>query len=70
MTERLLTDRELSTLIGRARSSLQKDRVVGRGVPFVRVGGQIRYRQSDVERYLAELPTHRSTAEADTAPRG
>lgn len=66
MTDRLIDDRELSRLIGRARSSLQKDRTVGRGVPYVRVGALVRYRMSDVEVYLASLRTHRSTSEPDT----
>jgi hypothetical protein len=59
----LLSDREVSRLIGRARSSLQKDRVTGDGIPFVRIGGLVRYRQSDVARYVAELETLTSTSE-------
>jgi len=65
LTDQLIDDRELSRRIGRARSTLQKDRVVGRGVPYVRVGSLVRYRESDVEAYLASLPTRRSTSEQD-----
>jgi|SRR5665213_967851 len=63
----LLSDRDVSALIGRARSTLQKDRVDGTGIPYIRLGGLVRYRPADVERYLAELPTLRSTSEADAA---
>jgi predicted DNA-binding transcriptional regulator AlpA len=67
MTDRLIDDRELSRRVGRARSTLQKDRVAGRGVPYVRLGALVRYRESDVESYLASLRTHRSTSEPDPA---
>lgn len=62
--ERLLDDREVARIIGRARSTLQKDRVAGSGIPFVRVGRLVRYRQSDVDAYLASLRSLRSTSEA------
>ena len=64
MLDPLLSDREVSRLIGRAVSTLQKDRVVGDGIPFIRVGRLIRYRESDVSAYLAALPSRRSTSEA------
>jgi hypothetical protein len=68
MTNRLIDDRELSRLIGRARSSLQKDRITGRGIPYVRVGALVRYRLRDVEAYLDALPTRRSTSEPEAMP--
>ena len=60
----LLSDVDVSRITGRARSSLQKDRLAGNSIPFIRIGGQVRYRPEDVARYLAELPTFRSTSEA------
>jgi excisionase family DNA binding protein len=63
METKLLTDREVARIIGRSRSTLQKARVYGGGIPFVRVGGAVRYRVEDVERFLAELPTCSSTSE-------
>ncbi len=65
MTEKLLSDRDVAEITGRARSTLQKDRVTGASIPFVRIGNLVRYRPTDVERYLAELQTRRSTSEAD-----
>jgi predicted DNA-binding transcriptional regulator AlpA len=63
MAETLLSDREVAKIVGRARSTLQKDRLTGNGIPFVRLGRLIRYRRSDIERAIAELPTRRSTSE-------
>jgi predicted DNA-binding transcriptional regulator AlpA len=65
MLDPLLSDRDVEKITGRARSTLQKDRVSGSGIPFVRIGRLVRYRQSDVEAYLEALPTCRSTSEAD-----
>jgi predicted DNA-binding transcriptional regulator AlpA len=67
MIDRLLSDREVAQLIGRARSTLQKDRVSGTGIPYIYVGRQVRYRESDVVAYLAALPARRSTSEAHEA---
>jgi predicted DNA-binding transcriptional regulator AlpA len=63
MSEQLLSDREVGKRIGRGRSTLQKDRGAGTGIPFVRVGRLVRYRPSDVDAYIAGLPTRRSTSE-------
>jgi predicted DNA-binding transcriptional regulator AlpA len=61
----LLSDKDVAQLTGRARSTLQKDRVAGTGIPFIRLGGLVRYRAADVEAYLAALPTLHSTSDAD-----
>ena len=62
---RLLSDRDVEKITERARSTLQKDRVRGVGIPFVRIGRLVRYRPTDVATYLNALPTCRSTSEAD-----
>ena len=67
MIEPLLSDKDVERITGRARSTLQKDRLVGRGIRFVRIGRLVRYRQSDVATYLDALPTRRSTSESATA---
>jgi hypothetical protein len=67
MVEQLLTETDVSRLTGRAVSTLQKDRCAGGGIPFVRLGRLVRYRESDVAVYLASLPAHSSTTEADDA---
>ena len=63
MVENLISDRGLSKLTGRSRSSLQKDRLKGDGVPFVIIGRLVRYRLSDVEAWLAARPSFRSTSD-------
>lgn len=67
MSDRLLSDRQVSEITGRARSTLQKDRVAGNGIPYVHVGRLVRYRLSDVEAYIAALPVCRSTSESTAA---
>lgn len=68
MAERLLTEYEVHALGGPSVSSLQKQRVRGNSIiPFVRVGRLVRYKSSDVDAYIASLPSFRSTAEADSA---
>jgi predicted DNA-binding transcriptional regulator AlpA len=66
MLDTLLSDRDVARITGRARSTLQKDRVGGSGIPFVRIGALVRYRESDVAAWLAALPTRRSTSEDAT----
>jgi predicted DNA-binding transcriptional regulator AlpA len=64
MPDQLLSDRDVEKITGRARSTLQKDRVSGSGIPFIRLGRLVRYRRSDVAEYLDALPKYRSTSEA------
>lgn len=61
--ERLLTEDEVAERIGRKKSTLQKDRCDGTGCPFIKIGRLVRYRQSDVDAYVAGLRGYRSTAE-------
>ena len=65
MLDPLLSDRDVEKITGRARSTLQKDRVAGSGIPFIRIGRLVRYRESDVTTYLDGLPTCRSTSEPE-----
>ncbi len=69
MLDRLLSDRDVEAITGRARSTLQKDRVTGAGIPFVRVGRQVRYRESDIREFLSALPRLCSTAAASVDER-
>jgi predicted DNA-binding transcriptional regulator AlpA len=64
MLDQLLSDRDVEKITGRARSTLQKDRVSGSGIPFIRLGRLVRYRQSDVTAFLDALPRCHSTSEA------
>ncbi len=68
MLDPLLSDHDVERITGRARSTLQKDRVGGNGIPFIRLGRLVRYRQSDVTVYLNALPSRRSTSEPEPQP--
>jgi predicted DNA-binding transcriptional regulator AlpA len=68
MVDPLLSDVDVARITGRARSTLQKDRVTGSGIPFVRIGRLVRYRQSDVTGFLDSLPSRRSTSEPAGSP--
>lgn len=70
MLDPLLSDRDVEKITGRARSTLQKDRVTGTGIPFVRIGRLVRYRQSDVSAFLDSLPRRRSTSEPQPSSEG
>jgi hypothetical protein len=68
MLDQLLSDHDVEKITGRARSTLQKDRLAGTGIPFVRIGRLVRYRQSDVAAFLDTLPSRRSTSEPAESP--
>ena len=64
----LLSDHDLERLTGRKRSSWQKDRVKGVGIPFIRVGPRlVRYRQADVDQWLAERRTQNTSGRGSEA---
>ena len=65
LSDPLLTDTDVARLTGRARKTLQKDRLRGGDdcIPFIRLGRLVRYRQSDVVEFIARRPTFRSTSE-------
>lgn len=58
-----LKEQVVADMLGCSVSTLQKARVAGGGIPFVKVGARaVRYRRSMVEAYLAGLPDNQSTA--------
>jgi hypothetical protein len=61
----LLTVQEAAALLRLSCSSLNKWRVAGRGPPFVRLEGAVRYRLVDLAAYLTRQ-TRCSTSEAPT----
>jgi excisionase family DNA binding protein len=52
MTE-LLTAVETARLLRCSLRTLDRERAEGRGCPFVRIGGRVRYRKADVEAFVA-----------------
>jgi hypothetical protein len=51
--EPLLDERELARITGRSVASLRRDRVLGTGCPFVKLGALVKYRPQDVRQYIA-----------------
>lgn len=51
--EPLWDESEAARHIGKAVSTLQKDRLRGDGCPFVKIGRLVRYRPEDVRAYIA-----------------
>ena len=47
-----LNEYETSRWIGRSVPSLRRDRLLGRGIPFIKCGSLVRYRPSDIRAYL------------------
>ena len=51
--ETLLTARETARYLRCSLRTLDRERADGRGCPFIRIGGRIRYRRADVEAFVA-----------------
>jgi predicted DNA-binding transcriptional regulator AlpA len=60
--EALLTEAQVSEILGRGVPTLQKDRVAGTGPQFIKMGRLVRYRPSDVQAWLTER-VRQSTSE-------
>ena len=65
MIERLLNTKEVSKILGVTVKSLANSRYTGIGiqVPYQKIGRLIRYKESDLEKYL-EANTFNNTGEA------
>jgi len=50
--DKLLTEDAVAQIIGRSVSTLRRDRIAGTGIPFVKIGRQVRYCESDVATFL------------------
>lgn len=49
-----LTEEEVCKILRISGSKLRKDRSLGRGIPFIKMGGTIRYMYKDVESYIEQ----------------
>jgi excisionase family DNA binding protein len=62
----LLTQRQASTVLCLSERTLERLRVSGTGPRFVRAGRSVRYRETDLEAWIAQRVVG-STSEADQA---
>lgn len=51
-SERLLSGKEAAGYLGISEQTLRIHRIKGGGINFVKIGGCVRYRKSDIEAYL------------------
>jgi hypothetical protein len=64
--DELLNTEQVSKLTGKACRTLAKERSLGTSaIPYVKQGKSVRYRRSDVDRYIASLRGFNSTSEYD-----
>jgi predicted DNA-binding transcriptional regulator AlpA len=63
-SDRLLTPKEAANFLRLSSSWLAKARMRGDGPPFVKPGRSIRYRESDLLRWIRSR-THLSTSESE-----
>lgn len=52
--QKLLNEKQVSELTGRAVTTMQKDRLKGTGLRYVRLGRLVRYRPQDVEDWIEQ----------------
>jgi len=50
--EKLLSETEVASLTGRSKGSLRRDRLLGRGIPYLKIQHLVKYDPADVRRYL------------------
>ena len=48
----LLTEDEVCEILNLNVSSLQRERCNGYGIPYIKIGRRVRYKLSDIEKYL------------------
>ena len=56
LPQMLLTETEVSKQLRVSLAALRKWRVMKKGPQFLKVGSLVRYRQADVDQWLASLP--------------
>jgi excisionase family DNA binding protein len=56
LPQTLLTETEVSKQLRVSLAALRKWRVMKKGPQFLKVGSLVRYRQADVDQWLASLP--------------
>jgi excisionase family DNA binding protein len=64
----LITQSDLASLLGISKRKLERDRHIGIGIPFVKVGRRVLYRREDVLKFL-EKNRFSSTAQAQLEQR-
>ena len=51
---RLFTTKQLADILGFAPKTLSNQRILGTGLPFIKIGNAVRYKKSDIESFIEE----------------
>ena len=54
MIEELYTTKQVAKVLGFAPKTLSNQRILGTGLPFIKIGNAVRYKSSDIETYIEE----------------
>lgn len=54
MTDRLLTQSQVAEWTGMSSAWFEQSRFKGTGIPYIKIGRSVRYRTSDVQRWIDE----------------
>jgi Helix-turn-helix domain len=68
--EKLLTEIEAAQLRGQSVRTLQAERLHGGGCPFVKLGRSVRYRRSDVLRFIESCVRTSNTRQPEAKAAG
>ena len=63
----MMTTAEVAEFIRASKASLDQDRYLQRGLPYVKIGRRIRYRREDVLKYLDANTSQRVNHQNDGA---
>ena len=53
ITKKLLCEKEVETIYGLNARTLQRERTIGSGIPYHKIGRRVFYRRSDIEEFLS-----------------
>jgi hypothetical protein len=50
--EKLLDENRVAEITGQSLATLRRNRLIGRGLPFVKLGASVKYRPADLRDYI------------------
>ena len=53
---RLLNQKEVSVIIRKSEAWLERQRWLGEGIPYLKIGRSVRYQEDDILSFLEEQP--------------
>lgn len=63
-TSTLFSQKTVAAILDCSTQLLERNRWIGAGIPFMKIGRTVRYRKQDVLDYLERQNTYHSTSEA------